>query len=364
MDDSLIYLHTQAEGTLEYTTLFFVPKKAPMDMFYADYKPGVKLYVKRVFITDDEKELMPTYLRFLRGVIDSEDLPLNVSREILQQNRVLENIKSASVKKVLGELERLAEKDKKKYTEFIQEYNRPLKEGLYSDFANKDTLLKLVRFKSSKVEGLTSLAEYKERMKEDQKGIYYITGEKEAILRNSPLLEAYKKRDIEVLIMDDEIDEVVVPSIGQYEEIDLKAVNKSETADELKEEKDEEKEKELEPLVKKIKDTLGDQVKAVKVSNHLNESPSCIITDSSDPTFQMINMMKQMGNKDLPSIKPILEVNPDHPIIEKMKGMKKNDDFKDAALLLLDQARIMEGLEVEDPAAMIKSLNRILAKAL
>jgi molecular chaperone HtpG len=307
---------------------------------------------------------LPTYLRFLRGVIDSEDLPLNVSREILQQNRILENIKSASVKKVLGEFEKLAKNDKKKYEDFIQQYNKPLKEGLYSDFANKDTLLKLVRFKSSKVDGLTSLADYKERMKEDQKGIYYITGEKEVILRNSPLLEAYKKRDIEVLIMDDDIDEIVVPSIGQFEEVDLKAVNKSETADELKEEKDEEKEKALKPLIKKLKDALGDQIKEVKVSNHLDESPSCIITDSSDPTFQMINMMKQMGNKDIPTIKPILEVNPDHPIIKKMKDMKKNDEFKDAALLLLDQARIMEGLEVEDPAAMIRSLNRILTKAL
>jgi len=363
-DDHLLHIHTQAEGTLEYTTLFFIPKKAPMDMFYADYKPGVKLYVKRVFITDDEKELMPTYLRFLRGVIDSEDLPLNVSREILQQNKILLNIKNTSVKKVLGELEKLAKEDKEKYSQFIQEFNRPMKEGLYSDFANKDTLLELVRFKSTKVEGLTSLAEYKERMKEDQKGIYYITGEKEGVLRNSPLLEAYKKRDIEVLIMDDEIDEVVVPSIGQYKETDLKAVNKSETSDELKDDSDKEKEKDLEPLVKKIKKALGDQVKDVKASSHLDESPSCIITDSSDPTFQMQQMMKAMGQKELPTIKPILEINPKHPIIEKLKDMKQTKEFDDICSLLLDQAKMMEGLELENPAETVKKLNRIMVKAL
>ncbi|HOV39221.1 MAG TPA: molecular chaperone HtpG, partial [Spirochaetales bacterium] len=204
-EDPLLYIHTRAEGALEYTTLFFVPKKAPLDMYQVDYRPGVKLYVKRVFITDDDKELMPSYLRFLRGVIDSEDLPLNVSREILQQNRVLVNIRNASVKKVLGEFRRLAIEDKEKYTQFISQYNRPLKEGLYTDFENRDTLLELVRFKSTKVEGYTSLEEYTQRMLQDQKTIYYITGDNEHTLRNSPLLEAYKKKDIEVLIMDDEI---------------------------------------------------------------------------------------------------------------------------------------------------------------
>jgi molecular chaperone HtpG len=212
-EDPLLYIHTRAEGTLEYTTLFYVPKKAPFDMYQVDYRPGVKLYVKRVFITDDDKELMPTYLRFLRGVIDSEDLPLNVSREILQQNRILVNIRNASVKKVLGEFQRLALEDKEKYHQFISQYNRPLKEGLYTDYANRDVLLELVRFKSTKVEGYTSLEEYVHRMLPDQKAIYYITGDNEITLRNSPLLEAYKKKDIEVLIMDDEIDEIVIPAI-------------------------------------------------------------------------------------------------------------------------------------------------------
>ena len=198
-EDPLFWFHTRAEGTLEYTTLFYIPAKAPLDLYQADYKGGVKLYVKRVFIMDDSKELLPQYLRFVRGIIDSEDLPLNVSREILQQNKVLTSIKTASVKKILSELKTIAANDKEKYAQFIAEYNRPLKEGLYGDYANRETLLDLVRFKSTKVEGLTSLAEAKERMQPEQKALYYITGGSESMLRNSPLLEIYKKKGIEVL---------------------------------------------------------------------------------------------------------------------------------------------------------------------
>ncbi len=362
-EDPLLYIHTKAEGTLEYTTLFYIPKKAPFDMYQADYKAGVKLYVSRIFITDDEKELMPTYLRFLRGIIDSEDLPLNVSREILQQNKVLTNIKGASVKKVLGELQKLSEGNQEKYIEFIEQYNRPLKEGLYSDFANRDALLELIRFKSTEVEGWTSLAAYKERMKDDQKGIYFITGENEDTLRNSPLIEGYVKKGIEVLIMSDEIDEIVIPSIGKYKDTDLKSVNKSGTADDFKTDKDEETEKKIEPILKKIKEALGDRVKDVVASKRLSDSPSCIVADENDPTVQMQQMLKAMG-QDAPEATPILEVNPTHEIVEKLESVSDEEFIKDVSFLLLEQAMLMEGAELKKPADFVKRLNRVLTKAL
>ena len=240
-EDPLLWFHTRAEGTLEYTTLFYIPAKAPLDLYQTDYKTGVKLYVKRVFIMDDSKELLPQYLRFVRGIIDSEDLPLNVSREILQQNKVLTSIKTASVKKILSELKTIATNDPEKYSQFIAEYNRPLKEGLYGDFANRETLLELIRFKSTKVDGLTSLAEAKARMQPEQKSLYYITGGTEALLRNSPLLEVYKKKGIEVLILDDDIDEIVFSTVDKYGETDLKAVNKGAASDDLKSEAEPEK---------------------------------------------------------------------------------------------------------------------------
>ena len=362
-EDPLMYLHTKAEGTQEYTTLFYVPKKAPFDMYQADFKSGVKLYIKRVFITDDEKELMPVYLRFLRGVIDSEDLPLNVSREILQQNRVLEAIKSASVKKVLGEFKKISENNPEKYKEFIEQYNRPLKEGVYSDYANRETLLELIRYKSTEEEGWTSLAAYKERMKEDQKAIYYITGDNESTLRNSPLLEAYKKKGIEVLIMDDEIDEIVTPSIMNYQEVELKAVNKSGAADDLKTEDDKEKEKDLKPVLKKIKKILGDRVKDVKASSRLSDSPSCVVADEDDPTMQMQQMMRAMGQTDMPDIVPILEINPDHEIVKKLKDSSDNSLFEDVSFLLLEQAMLVEGQQLKEPAEFVKRLNRVMESA-
>jgi molecular chaperone HtpG len=363
-EDPLISLHIQAEGTMEYTTLFFVPKKAPFDMYQVDYKPGVKLYVKRVFITDDEKELMPTYLRFLRGVIDSEDLPLNVSREILQQNRVLAKIKESSVKKLLGEFTRVALEEPETWDEFIAQYNRPLKEGLYSDFANRDTLMELVRFKSTKADGWTSLEKYKERMLPDQKAIYYITGDKEETLRRSPLLEAYKKKDIEVLIMADDVDEVIVPTLGTYKEIELKAVNRSDAGEDLKEKKDKKKDKELQPVIDRMKTVLGERVKDVVTSVRLADSPSCMVVDESDPTMKMAQMMKAMGNMDLPEVKPILEINPDHPIVERMKTMEEDEVFSDAAFLLLDQALLVEGEQLKDPADFVDRLNRVMQRAL
>src|ERR1700723_923234 len=264
--DPLFWFHTKAEGSLEYTTLFFIPSKAPLDLYQAEYKVGVKLYVKRVFIMDDSKDLLPQYLRFVRGIIDSEDLPLNVSREILQQNKVLTSIRSASVKKILSELKNIATNDPEKYAQFIAEYNRPLKEGLYGDFANRETLVNLIRFKSTNVEGLTSLAEAKERMQPEQKALYYITGSSESMLRNSPLMEIYKKKGIEVLILDDDIDEIVFSSVPKYGDIDLKAVNKSTASDDFKDDSTLEKTVELKPLLEKIKATLGEAVKDARAS--------------------------------------------------------------------------------------------------
>ncbi len=363
-EDPLFYLHTQAEGTMEYTTLFYVPKHAPFDMYQVDYRPGVKLYVKRVFITDDDKELMPTYLRFVRGIIDSEDLPLNVSREILQQNRVMAKIRESSVKKILGEFARVAQEDPEKWLEFIEQYNRPLKEGLYSDFGNREQLLALVRFKSTKAEGWTSLAEYKERMLPDQKSIYYITGDNEETLRRSPLLEAYRNKDIEVLIMAQDVDELVIPMIGTYKETELKSVNRSDAGEDLKSEKDQKKDDELKPVIERMKKVLGENVKDVVTSVRLADSPSCIVVDESDPTMQMAQMMKAMGQKDLPEVKPILEINPDHAIVTRMKALEDDERFADAAFLLLDQALLVEGAPVKEPAEFVKRLNRVMETAL
>ena len=363
-EDPLLYLHTQAEGTQEYTTLFYVPKNAPFDLYQADYRAGVKLYVKRVFITDDDKELMPVYLRFLRGIIDSEDLPLNVSRELLQQNRVLMSIKNASVKKVLGEFQNLAKNNPEKFNDFITQYNRPLKEGLYSDFANRDTLLEIIRFKSTTEEGMVSLSSYVDRMADDQKAIYFITGDNQDTLRSSPLLEAYRDKGIEVLIMDDEIDEIVVPSIGTFKEKELKAINRSGAADDLKSDKDEKKEKDLKPLLEKIKKALGDAVKDVVASSRLSDSPSCIVADENDPTMQMQHLLKAMGQSEMPDIKPILEVNPDHEIVKKLDSSDDDSVIEDASWLLYEQALLIEGVELKKPAEFVKRLNRFMVGAL
>jgi len=362
--DPLLWFHTRAEGTLEYTTLFYIPAKAPMDLYQAEYKGGIKLYVKRVFILDDSKELLPQYLRFVRGIIDSEDLPLNVSREILQQNKVLTSIKTASVKKILSELKNIAANDKEKYAQFIVEYNRPLKEGLYGDYANRETLLDLVRFKSTKAEGLTSLAEAKERMLPEQKALYYITGGSEGMLRNSPLLEIYKKKGIEVLILDDEIDEIVFSSVDKYGEIELKSVNKSSTNEDLKDDSTPEKAEELKPLLEKIKATLGDAVKEVRASSRLADSPSVIVSDEDEPSARMRQMMQAMGQKNLPELQPTLEINPDHEIIRKLLADPSNSKVEDAAWLLFDQALLLEGVPLKDPSTFVQRLNRVLNQSI
>ncbi|MDP9051809.1 MAG: molecular chaperone HtpG [Acidobacteriota bacterium] len=363
-EDPLFWFHTRAEGTLEYTTLLYIPAKAPLDLYKAEFKGGIKLYVKRVFIMDDSKELLPQYLRFVRGIIDSEDLPLNVSREILQQNKVLTSIRTASVKKILSELKNIAANDKDKYAQFIAEYNRPLKEGLYGDYANRETLLDLVRFKSTTVEGQTSFAEAKERMQPEQKALYYVTGGSESMLRNSPLIEIYKKKGIEVLILDDDIDEIVFSSVFQYGDIDLRAVNKSTAGNDLKDDSTPEKAEELKPLLEKIKATLGEAVKEVRASSRLADSPSVIVSDEDEPSARMRHMMRAMGQKEMPAPLPTLEINPDHEIIRKLLADSRNSKVEDAAWLLYDQALLLEGLPLKDPANFVQRLNRLLSQSI
>ncbi len=364
--DPLLWTHTKAEGTIEYSTLFYIPTTAPMDLFRMDYQPGVKLYVKRVFITDDEKELLPVYLRFVKGIIDAEDLPLNISREILQQNRILESIKKSSVKKILGELKKLQSKDREKYTEFYKTFGRVLKEGLYGDFENKDTLLDLAMFKSSKRDGLITLKEYKEAMQDDQKSIYYITGEEEAILRNSPLIEQFKAKDIEVLLLDEDVDGVVMPMVNEYDKTPIKPVNNSDIDEEIKDDKQETKESEdkYQEILVKMREILKDDAKDVKISSRLSDSPSVLIYDKNDPDFQMQQMMKQMGQDNLPPVKPILEINPKHEIFKKLLTKKDDVLLNDVSFLLMDQARLSEGMKIEDITSFAKRLNKIIAKAI
>lgn len=383
--DPLMYVHTHAEGTQEYTTLFYVPRTAPFDMYQADYKSGVKLYVKRVFITDDDRELLPSYLRFIRGVIDSEDLPLNVSREILQQNRILETIKTQSEKKLLSEFKKLGDEAKKleakteisddeketleKWHDFVKSYNRPLKEGLYSDFANRDEIAEIIRFKSTADEGngenkWTSFADYVQRMKPDQKSIYYISGSDEKNLRSSPLLEAYKKKGFEVLIMADDIDDIVIPAYGKYKDFELKSVSRAGSDEELGVDKEEAKKKEeaFKPVQEKIKKALEGRVKDVVLSKRLSDSPSCIVVDENDPSLQMERMMKAMGQGGGDFVKPILEINADHAIVKKLEGHVSEDFVKNVSEVLLDQALLVSGAELKDPADFVKSLNSLLAE--
>lgn len=385
--EPLHYVHTHAEGTQEYTTLFYIPQTAPFDMYQADYKSGVKLYVKRVFITDDDRELLPSYLRFVRGIIDSEDLPLNVSREILQQNRILDNIKTSSVKKLLSEFKKMGEaadkardveeskrsdEEKKaieKWNKFVTAFNRPMKEGLYSDYANRDEIAEIVRFKSTDATGTgdnnwTSFADYVQRMKPEQKAIYYISGGDEKNLRENPLLKAYNAKGFEVLIMADDIDDIVIPGFGKYKDFELKAVNRSGSDEDLGVDKTEaeKKEKEFKPVVEKIKKALGEKVKEVKLSKTLSgENPSCIVVDENDPSYQMIQMMRAMGQSG-PELKPILEVNGDHPILTKIKESDDETLIKDVSEVLLDQALLIAGVEIKEPAEFVKHLNNLLSK--
>jgi len=360
-DEPLTYLHNRVEGAQEFTTLFYIPKTAPMDMYRADYQPGVKLYVKRVFITDDEKELLPPYLRFVKGIIDSEDLPLNVSREILQENRILANIKQNSVKKILQAIKKLDGEDA---TTFTDQYNRVIKEGIYTDHTNKELLLDIVKYKSSNQEGLVSLESYISRGDSEKKEIYYITGENENVLRNSPLLEAYNKANIEVLIMDDkEVDSIVTPMIATYKEWSLKDVTSIDAPDSKTKEEKEEVAKEFKSLTDKIKEVLGEEVKEVKTSTRLTSSPSCVIKDSSDPMAGMAAMFAQMG-QEMPETPLILEINPEHDMIKKLDSLNDESLFADIAWVLLDSAKLSEGIDPKDKAAFSTRVASLATKAL
>ncbi|TXE86332.1 molecular chaperone HtpG [Campylobacter volucris] len=351
----MLYIHTKAEGSIEYNSLFFIPSQAPFDLYRVDYKSGLKLYVKRVFISDDDKELLPTYLRFIRGIIDVEDLPLNVSREILQENKILKSVQEASVKKILAELKKFKEKDKENYLKFHENFGKVLKEGLYGFGENKDAIAKLLYFKNSNKEELIDLEEYKQNLQEGQKEIFYITGKNEKILRNSPLLESYKQKNINVLLLDEEIDTIVMPMMNEFEGLKFSAINHL-----ANEEVSEEQKSEFAPLLIKIKETLKDEVEEVKLSQRLSKSPSCIVYDQNKPDFAMQQILKQMGQEQ--QVKPILEINPNHEIL---KALKENDSLaSEMAHILLNMAKLSEGMGIDNPNEFNNALSKIVSKAL
>lgn len=353
--DPLLYIHTKAEGKIEYSTLFYIPSVEPFDLYRVDYQSGVKLYVKRVFITDDEKELLPPYLRFVKGIIDVEDLPLNVSREILQENVIMQSVKEASVKKILSELKNLKEKDFKKYLKFYSLFGRVLKEGLYGFTPHKDEILELILFKTNKSDKFISLKEYKTNMQKDQKEIYYITGKNAKNLKNSPLLESFNKKDIEVLLCDDEIDAIVMPMVFEYDKAPIKPASSAKFEENLNQD-------EFKELTAKIKQALEGEVKDVKVTSRLDKSPSCLVYDENDPDFATQQILKQMGQENLPKILPILEINPNHEIIKKLKDNQIL--LNDISKVLLGIAKIQEGITLENTDEFTRLLTQFIQKAI
>ncbi len=365
-EEPLTWMHNKAEGAVEYTTLFYIPSKAPMDLYRVDYQTGIKLYINRVFITDDEKELMPPYLRFLRGVIDSKDLPLNVSREILQSNAVMAKIKNASVKKVLSELAKMAKKDKEKYATFYKEFGNVLKEGLYNDFANRERILELLQFHHLASDEVTTIEEYIKNVDEAKKEIYYITAKSSlSLLKNSPALEKFKARNIDVLVLNEEVDTIIFPMVTDYKEYKLVHVSDAKFEESEEEKKaEEEVAKTYEGLAKEFKETLGESVKAVETTSELTDSPVALKIDKEDPAYQMAQMMKQMGqDTGAPEPAPILLINPKHELLIKLKDSADQNLIADAAHVLLDQAKLFEGQELADTADFIARLNRIITKA-
>ncbi|ETD27159.1 molecular chaperone HtpG [Helicobacter canis] len=356
--EPLSWVHTKVEGNLEYTTLFFIPSVAPFDLYRVDYRSGVKLYVKRVFITDDDKELLPQYLRFVRGVIDSEDLPLNVSREILQQNKILANIKSASTKKILSEIEKLS-KDSEKYKSFYEQFGRVLKEGLYSDYENKEKILELLRFDSSKAESV-SLKAYKQAMPKEQKSIYYIIGENKELLKASPLLEKYAKLGFEVLLLSDEVDSFVMPSVGEYDKTPLKDAASKEALQELGEENiDEATSKKFEPIVQAFKDALGDEISNVELSASLS-SPIALLGEEHNA--MMANLMRQMG-QELPKGKKSVQINVNHSIFDKLAKVDSTK-AKEIAHLLYDSAKLLESGVLDNAKDFSHRLHALIDESL
>jgi molecular chaperone HtpG len=366
-EDPLMWMHTKAEGAIEYTTLFYIPSKAPMDLFRVDYQTGIKLYINRVFITDDEKELMPTYLRFLRGVIDSKDLPLNVSREILQSNAVMNKIKNASVKKVLSELAKMSKKRPEDYKKFYAEFGNVLKEGLYNDFANREKILELLQFNTINSDTPVMIEDFVKNVDEQKKEIYYIAGKSSlSLLKSSPALERFKSRNIDVLVLNEEVDTIIFPMVTEYKE--YKLVNIADAKfEESEEEKKAEEEvaKTYEGLAKEFKENLGESVKSVETTSELVDSPVSLKIDKEDPAYQMAQMMKQMGqDTGAPDPAPILLINPKHELIIKLKDSADQNLIEDAAHVLFDQAKLFDGQELSDTPEFISRLNRIMSKAL
>ncbi|MEK9575806.1 MAG: molecular chaperone HtpG, partial [Gammaproteobacteria bacterium] len=329
-DGPLTQIHNKVEGNLEYTSLLFIPKKAPYDMWEPKRKAGVKLYAKRVFIMEDNEELMPLYLRFIKGIIDTADLPLNVSREILQGSKVVDTIRKANVKRVLSELEKMSKKDPEKYSEFWSEFGMVMKEGIVEDFANKDKIASLLRFTSTQSSGNdqdVSLADYVSRMKDDQKYIYYVTAESYQAAKGSPHLEIFKKKDIEVLLLSDRVDEWLASNFGEFEGKSLRSIAKGDLEDlDTKEDKKKKEKvaKDFKDVISKVKEILDSQVKDVKISNRLNESPSCLVADENEMGGNMERILKSLG-QDVPETKPILEINPTHPLVERLKNKVDED---------------------------------------
>ena len=366
----LIWSHNKVEGNLAYTSLLFVPKQAPFDLWDRDRKRGIKLYVKRVFIMDDAEHLMPNYLRFVRGVVDSDDLPLNVSREILQHNRVIDKIRAASVKKTLGLLESLAKDEVEKYAGFWKTFGQVLKEGPIEDFANRERIAKLLRFSSTHTdtaEQVVSLEDYVARMKEGQDKIYYITAESFAAAKNSPHLEVFRRKGIEVLLLSDRVDEWLVSHLTEFDGKSLQSVAKGDldlgkVADEEDKKAQEVAQEEYKDVLESAKGVLGDRVKEVRMSSRLTDSPSCLVLDEHDMSLQMQQILRAAGQQ-VPGSKPVLELNPDHQLVGRLKAQMGQDVFSDWVWILFDQATLAEGGQLEDPAAFVKRLNGLLAKA-
>lgn len=371
-DDPLLWAHNRVEGNQEYTSLLFIPKKAPFDLYDGNHKHnGIKLFVQRVFIMDEAEKLMPRYLRFVRGLVDSNDLPLNVSREILQNNKIIESIRSASVKRVLGMMSKMAEKEPEQYEGFWAEFGNCLKEGPGEDFANKEQIAKLFRFDTTNAETkgqLTGLDDYLARMKVGQDKIYFITADSYAAAKNSPHLEVFRDKDIEVLLMHDRVDEWMMSYLFEYEgksfvsiakgDLDLSAIEGGEQeSDEQKSEK-EKQAAAVAPTIERIKEVLSESTSDVKASTRLTSSPACVVMGEHDMALHMQQLLKQAGH-DLPSTKPVLEVNPTHPILDLMDNEQDEDRFKDWAHLLLDQALLADGGQLEDSAGFVKRMNEM-----
>jgi molecular chaperone HtpG len=365
--EPLARLHSRVEGTNEYTLLLYLPAHAPFDMWDRDAKHGVKLYVRKVFIMEGSEKLMPRYLRFMRGVIDSDSLPLNVSREILQEDKLLEKIRSGAVKKVLGLLEDLAKNEPEKYRSFWKEFGQVFKEGPIEDFKNRDRIAKLLRFASTHTdsdEQNVSLDDYIGRMKEGQDKIYYITAENFAAAKNSPHLEILRKKGLEVLLLSDRVDDWLVGYLTEYESKPLQSVAKGDLdlgtlADETDKQHTEEAAKEFEPVVERIKKVLGDKVGEVKVSGRLTDSPACLVSDNYGMTRTMERIMKSAG-QNVPSAKPIFEINPDHALVAKLRDEADEARFADLTHVLYDQAVLSEGAQLDDPAGFVRRLNGLL----